>query len=646
MKFKLLLKPLLLMGLLLAAGISEATTDKYRIMWRDDPATTMVISWNQASGHSAVVHYGTTDEGTNANAYPNTKTSDKVEDNNINMENHFARLTGLQPNTAYYFVIKDNEGTSERFWFKTTPDVNTERLSFIAGGDSRNNRVPRVNANKLVAKLRPHAVLFGGDFTDRATIHQWADWLDDWQHTIGADGRMIPIVATQGNHEGSSLNLSKYFDLPNDDVYYAFTFGGDLIRAYTLNTEITIGGDQTNWLAGDLAASNDVTWRMAQYHKGIRPHVAGKAEGFPQYVNWAPLFEQHKVQLVVECDAHTVKTTWPIVPSTDTGSDEGFIQDDCNGTVYVGEGCWGAPLRANDDPKPWTRDSGMFNQFKWIFVDQQKIEVRTIIVDNADLVGQVNDNDIFPANLDIWNPANGSLVTITGGTGFVCDDGDVCTINDELDANCDCTGTFQDTDGDGVCDANDQCPGGDDNIDNNNNGIPDDCEDICPTDLIITNADVPGDYEASNSIETDETANLVVNSGDKLTLSAGRYVELNQGFDTQPGGNLDAYIEGCTPTNPKLTTTDITSVRHYPNPFSDKVTLEFNLDTDAGVVIRIVDVKGTEVSQVPAQTLSQGYQTISISTENWIPGTYFYQVFIKENNNGITKRANGLLVKM
>jgi hypothetical protein len=42
--------------------------------------------------------------------------------------------------------------------------------------------------------------------------------------------------------------------------------------------------------------------------------------------------------------------------------------------------------------------------------------------------------------------------------GTPCSDGNVCTINDAVDANCNCTGTFQDTDGDTVCDANDNCP--------------------------------------------------------------------------------------------------------------------------------------------------------------------------------------------
>jgi len=400
MRFKLFLKPLLLAGLLLLVLISEAATDKYRIMWRDDPATTMVIGWNQISGSNPLVRYGTTDGGTNAAAYPNTKGPDASlpisTAAGTRLTNTFARLSGLQPNTAYYFVIQDSEGTSERFWFKTAPDVNTERLSFIAGGDSRNNPEARVNGNKLVAKLRPHAVLFGGDYTGGSSIPEWVDWLDDWQHTIGADGRMIPIVATFGNHEYPG-DLTYYFDVPNEDVYYAFTFGGNLIRTYTLNTETTISGDQTNWLASDLAANDDVIWKTAQYHRAIRPHWSGKKDRVFQYNYWAPLFEQHRVQLVVECHSHVVKTTWPIVPSNGPGSDEGFIRDNCDGTVYVGEGCWGAPLRNNDIPKSWTRASDAFNQFKWIFVDRQKIEVRTIKINDADQVGQVSDNDLFTA---------------------------------------------------------------------------------------------------------------------------------------------------------------------------------------------------------------------------------------------------------
>ncbi|MBS1568056.1 MAG: thrombospondin type 3 repeat-containing protein [Bacteroidetes bacterium] len=51
---------------------------------------------------------------------------------------------------------------------------------------------------------------------------------------------------------------------------------------------------------------------------------------------------------------------------------------------------------------------------------------------------------------------------IPGGTalaGSPCNDGDACTVNDAWDASCECSGTFQDQDGDGICNAQDNCPG-------------------------------------------------------------------------------------------------------------------------------------------------------------------------------------------
>ena len=389
-----------------------ANTEKYRIMWRDNPATSMVIGWNQIDGNNATVHYGTIDHGTNWASYANSQTVDRSV-TAYNMNNQFVRLSGLTPNTVYYFVIKDSNSNSDRFWFKTTSDNNNEKFVFVAGGDSRNNQTQRQNANKIVRSLRPHAVLFGGDYTSTNTNQQWNDWFDDWQFTIGSDGRMIPIVATRGNHESSNTIIVNLFDVAAADNYYKTNFGDDLLSVYTLNTEISIGGNQTTWLDNEL--NNDqAKFKIAQYHKPVRSHTSGKAEGVNQYNNWVPLFDQYGVDLVVECDSHTGKSTWPITASSAANADEGFIRDDLNGVVYVGEGCWGAPLRTNDDDKSWTRNSGMFNQVKWIFVDSSKIEVRTINTDNANSVAVVNDNDLCtaPANLNIWNPSNGDVITI------------------------------------------------------------------------------------------------------------------------------------------------------------------------------------------------------------------------------------------
>ena len=54
--------------------------------------------------------------------------------------------------------------------------------------------------------------------------------------------------------------------------------------------------------------------------------------------------------------------------------------------------------------------------------------------------------------------ANDNCPTLAGQQGDACNDNNACTINDVITAACVCAGTVLDTDGDGVCDANDNCP--------------------------------------------------------------------------------------------------------------------------------------------------------------------------------------------
>ncbi|WP_179335967.1 T9SS type A sorting domain-containing protein [Winogradskyella costae] len=445
MKLKSPLMFLILLGLV---RLGYANNDKYRLILLDDPATTITVAWNQISGSNASVYYDTIDHGTDFSAYAFNKTVDR-ETSAKGMTNQFARLSGLLPNTNYYFLINDSEGVSQQFWFRTAPDDDS-RLFFIAGGDSRNNRTPRQNANKLVSKLKPHAVLFGGDMTNADSDSEWQDWFEDWQLTTAADGRMFPIVPARGNHENTS-SIYDLFDTPNADSYYAMTWGNNMIRTYTLNSEISVLGDQLTWLEDDLNTSSYLTWKMAQYHKPMRPHTSGKSEGNAQYGAWAQLFYDQQVRLVVDCDSHMAKTTWPIKPSSDPGNDEGFVIEEQAGTVYTGEGCWGAPLRDNDDDKSWTRNSGSFNQFKLVFVDNEKIELRTIDVNNADEVAEGSNTDPFtlPEALNIFSPETGSVVTISNSNiddnpcpvvGITCDDENATTLYDEEDGFCNCEG--------------------------------------------------------------------------------------------------------------------------------------------------------------------------------------------------------------
>ncbi|NUN99487.1 MAG: fibronectin type III domain-containing protein [Saprospiraceae bacterium] len=393
---------------------ADAATDRYRCMWRDDPSTTMVIGWDQVSGTTPTVLYDVVDNGQKAALYKSS-VKPTFSISSKGMKNHFARLTGLKPNTVYYFIIKDSEGVSKRFSFQTAPADPNSRISIIAGGDSRNHREARRDANRLVSKLRPHVILFNGDMTGGDTAPEWREWFDDWQLTIGSDGRLFPLIVARGNHEASNQPLIDLFDVKQPDVYYALNIGGNLIRVYTLNSMIPAGGAQREWLENDLkTVGTQATWRIAQYHHAIRPHHADKTEKDELLLNWATFFHKYRLHLAIESDSHVTKATWPVRPSRESGSDEGFIRDDENGTIYVGEGGWGAPLRENNDDKSWTRNSDSFNHFNWIFVDGQKMEIRTIKTDGSNKVQEVDHKNIFnaPVGLVVWTPSNGDVITV------------------------------------------------------------------------------------------------------------------------------------------------------------------------------------------------------------------------------------------
>lgn len=402
---QLLRLKLALVLLLLGLNIPEAEskTARYRCIIRDEPATTITIGWDQVSGSNPIVYYGTSDFGANAAQYPLKDAPQRVVTAK-GMNNHFARLSKLKPNTIYYFVIVDTEGSSQRFSFRTLPDDYNTRLSIVCGGDSRNLKAARINGNKSVAKLRPHFVMFAGDMTGGDTDYEWVEWFNDWQQSIGADGRITAIIPARGNHEFNNKTILDMFDVRHPDIYYGLTFARGLLRVYTLNSLMPSSGEQRDWLEIDLRDNQDVAWRFAQYHHPMRPHTKRKGENETIRKNWAPLFERFRLQLALECDAHVFKYTWPIRSSIEKGNEEGFVRDDENGVVYIGEGGWGAPLRENNDDKKWTRSSASINHVNWVFIDLDKIEVRTVKTDNANGISNLQDHTRFqnPVGIDLW----------------------------------------------------------------------------------------------------------------------------------------------------------------------------------------------------------------------------------------------------
>ena len=381
-----------------------AASDKYRLVWNDDPTSTITIIWDQLTGEQSVVLYGKEDFGREYWKYTNKQTPTRRLINYYQMRTHYTKLENLEPDQIYYFVVMDSVGVSKRFYFHTAPDK-PKAFTFITGGDTKSvgtSLAAGRASNKMVAKLRPLFVQFNGDFTtgNGTNPDYWHQWLIDWDSlTTTSDGRKIPIVPVQGNHEGGNKSiLNKIFDAPfqstdSTNIYYSLSFGDKFFHIIVLNSEIDEGGDQREWLKADLEAHQDFSFKIAGYHKPFRPHTSRKKENDYQYEQWAGLFYKYGLNLSMDADAHLHKITYPLKPSNTEGSHQGFIRDDEKGTMFIGEGSWGAGHRINNDDKPWTYQSGSFNQIKWIHVKPENgeqpasMEIFTVITSKKDDAG-------------------------------------------------------------------------------------------------------------------------------------------------------------------------------------------------------------------------------------------------------------------
>jgi acid phosphatase type 7 len=450
LKINRVLHSAIIVVVLLFVNLSEAVaaTGQYTLAFRNDPATSIVIGW---SGDVGTVYYGTTDEGTDYTAYPLSHGVDRVGSAHGH-NRKFARLTGLTPNTMYYFVIYDAAGqTSARYKFRTLSDNPNDPVSYITGGDSRdgfklfglyiencpsgNCLDKRREGNILVSKIKPDFVAFNGDFVMNQltsnTFNEWNQWLNDWQLTISSDGRMYPTMHTLGNHEDSQDNYH-IFDVPQEE-YYALNINGGLLRMYFLNSEINActGTNQLMWLQNDFnihstGGASDPIWKFVQYH--IATFSMGNGYGLVQsQMNcWVNLFEQFNVRMVSESHSHVTKWTYPCKANAAKTD----FQPDPNGIVYIGEGQWGAPHRTLDftgnNQKPYVRDQGVFDSFFFVKVNQSRTSIQCVKFENVNAVTENTHEHLggdLPNNITIWSPANGDEIIIENTSLSTPDEG-------------------------------------------------------------------------------------------------------------------------------------------------------------------------------------------------------------------------------
>ncbi len=354
----------------LVGGPDERHTFHHRVLWVEDPATQAVLSWTtREAGANHVVHYDTESRGGDVGAY--AFKAESFKDGQFTLVEkdaqwvkpahfHHAHLANLQPDTVYHVVYSSDGQPSREYHFRTAPAVDKD-FALLAGGDSRiggEEPYDHTDRQKMNMRLRslfeenPDVIAFvhGGDYCQLAEWRYLEPWLNDHELTTTAAGRLLPIIPARGNHD-RGIGYEEMFSWPDLKTNYYFeTNLSPSVTVVTLNTEISVAGDQRDWLAETLEKARPANrWVMVQYHQPAYSSVRNLQAGASRRNNWVPLFEQFDVDLVYESHDHALKRTLPI---------RSHAPDLEKGITYIGDGGLGVPQRTPDPARWWLQAPG------------------------------------------------------------------------------------------------------------------------------------------------------------------------------------------------------------------------------------------------------------------------------------------------
>jgi 3',5'-cyclic AMP phosphodiesterase CpdA len=332
--------------LLLATALNgfENITALY-LSWYGDPTTTMTIQWHSDLDEDDI-HYQRSG-GPKATV---TGTHHLFRKEEIFI--HAATLEGLEPDTEYSFWINDE---LELYRFRTAPATLASPLRFVIGGDLYLSPKLFRKMSQTLLQLDPLFAVLGGDLAYAighpfklltSPSRQWRNFLADWKETlVTANNRLIPFLVVPGNHDISPDNYEMFFSLfafPKKELYRAIDFGSylSLILLDTGHFQ-PIDGRQTLWLKNALSTRSSGPYLFAVYHEAAYPSHYSYTGTTPQKIraNWCPLFEEYRVQAAFEHHNHAYKKTYPLKGDAIDPGDPG-------GTLYFGDGCWGATPRS------------------------------------------------------------------------------------------------------------------------------------------------------------------------------------------------------------------------------------------------------------------------------------------------------------
>ena len=216
--------------LLLVPYLQESTKNSIYVCWHDTSANLTNVEFGDSPA------LGQTVSGTN-------------EIIGGNYRWHSVKLTGLQPNSLYYYKAVSGSGASGIYSFKTLPDSTYKgKIRFILLSDTHNNDTTMAVKVIKAAKLKAQQ-LFGDDIQNQITtvLHSGdlvvdgsniVQYTDQYFAVMSSLSPNIPFMTITGNHENENPIYYKYMHY--DDVT-PYTTAAERFWSFRVANTLIIG---------------------------------------------------------------------------------------------------------------------------------------------------------------------------------------------------------------------------------------------------------------------------------------------------------------------------------------------------------------------------------------------------------------------
>ena len=303
--------------------------------------TQLNFAWYSKDADGAatpVVHFGT--DRNNLASFEGTSAAvdSSLTDGEAYSYNHVT-VTGLQPNTTYYYTV-EKSGTETEVQTYTTGDFESAQILYVGDPQIGASKGQPQNGEELVAdsgaantaarndgfawdrtldiavEQNPELdfIISAGDQvnkTGQAKVEEYAGYL-------APDAlASLPVATTIGNHDSLNPDYMYHFYNPNQTGYGETEAGGDYYYSYgsglfiVLNTNNYNAAEHEQAIREAVASDPDATFRIVTIHQDIYGSGLDHSDtdGMILRTQLTPIFDEYDIDVVLQGHDHTYSRT-------------------------------------------------------------------------------------------------------------------------------------------------------------------------------------------------------------------------------------------------------------------------------------------------------------------------------------------------